>query len=88
MRNWRYHKEIRLWLTKDPSHPHIVAKNSTFERGTYIFFDVGNWERVRRECVIWYENFDPKIRYSQIEEKVATFEKPNNPPKGSFNPVS
>jgi hypothetical protein len=59
-RNWRYHKDMRLWLTKDPSNE-IVTKNATFERGTYVFFDIVHWERVRKECVIWYEQIEERV---------------------------
>ena len=45
-RNWRYHKELKLWLTKDPlSEP--VQQTAQAERGIYIFFDPSTWEKVK-----------------------------------------
>ena len=49
-RNWRYHKELHVWLTKEqntePTH-----KTPTYERGTYVFFDPASWDKVSKsEC--------------------------------------
>jgi hypothetical protein len=44
-RNWRYHKELKLWLTKE-SGIEPSQKTSTYERGSYIFFDPITWEKV------------------------------------------
>ena len=45
-RNWRYHKKLQLWLTKDEGMvPHNLGNGS--ERGYYIFFDINLWERQR-----------------------------------------
>lgn len=52
-RNWRYHKELKLWLTKDPlSEP--VQQNSQAESGVYVFFDPSSWEKVKKEYVLYY----------------------------------
>ncbi|KWU42181.1 hypothetical protein RHOSPDRAFT_21630, partial [Rhodotorula sp. JG-1b] len=53
--NWRYHKELRLWLTKEAgSEP--IQKTATYERGSYIFFDPVLWERVRKEFILHFES--------------------------------
>jgi CCR4-NOT transcriptional regulation complex NOT5 subunit len=45
-RNWRYHKKLQLWLTKDDMMlPQPV--NAGSERGYYIFFDPKTWSRDR-----------------------------------------
>jgi CCR4-NOT transcription complex subunit 2 len=45
-RNWRYHKKIQLWLTKDDMMmPQQLGGGS--ERGYYIFFDPKVWARER-----------------------------------------
>lgn len=45
-RNWRYHKELKLWLTKDPlSEP--IQQTAQEERGIYIFFDPRPWEKTK-----------------------------------------
>ncbi|ODQ51605.1 hypothetical protein SAICODRAFT_59826 [Saitoella complicata NRRL Y-17804] len=53
-RNWRYHKELRMWLTKDPNaEPNL--KTTAYERGEYVFFDHLHWEKIRKEFVLVYE---------------------------------
>ncbi|KAM3076949.1 transcriptional regulator [Clarireedia jacksonii] len=56
-RNWRYHKKLQFWLTKDDLmvprqiSPHV-------ELGYYIYFDVKTWSRQRREFQISYEDLE------------------------------
>jgi CCR4-NOT transcriptional regulation complex NOT5 subunit len=52
-RNWRYHKKLKVWLTKDDMMVPQPLGNGT-ERGYYIFFDIKQWvrERVSRLCLI------------------------------------
>ncbi|PQE28988.1 hypothetical protein CJF30_00004021 [Rutstroemia sp. NJR-2017a BBW] len=56
-RNWRYHKKLQFWLTKDDLmvprqiSPHI-------ELGYYIYFDVKTWSRQRREFQISYDDLE------------------------------
>lgn len=52
-RNWRYHRDIQVWLTKD-SNVEPVLINPDVERGVYIFFDPHNWEKIRKEFVLHY----------------------------------
>ncbi|CEJ84657.1 hypothetical protein VHEMI03541 [[Torrubiella] hemipterigena] len=56
-RNWRWHRKLQLWLTKDdmltpqplgPSH----------ERGFYIVWDASNWRKDRREITLNYSELD------------------------------
>lgn len=52
-RNWRYHKELKLWLTKDPmSDP--VQQTAQAESGIYVFFDPISWEKVKKEYYLYY----------------------------------
>lgn len=54
-RNWRFHKEMGLWLTKDPlSEP--VQQSNTAEQGVYIFFDPFTWEKVKKEYFLVYSS--------------------------------
>ena len=51
-RNWRWHKKMQMWLTKDD----VMVPQSlgpTHERGYYVVWDTANWrkERVSREYV-------------------------------------
>ena len=41
-RDWRYHRDDRVWITRAPGMS-PAEKTSTYERGTYYFFDVNNW---------------------------------------------
>ncbi len=38
-RQWRYHKELKLWFTRAP------GSDATYDRGAYIYFDISSWER-------------------------------------------
>lgn len=46
-RNWRYHKELKQWLTKDVSYPEPTPISPEAERGFYVFFDPTSWQRTR-----------------------------------------
>jgi CCR4-NOT transcription complex subunit 2 len=54
-RNWRYHKDIQVWLTKD-SNVEPVLVSQDVERGVYIFFDPHNWEKIKKEFVLHYSS--------------------------------
>ncbi|MGH0128094.1 UNVERIFIED_CONTAM: hypothetical protein FKN15_060260 [Acipenser sinensis] len=46
-RDWRYHKEERVWITRAPGMEPTMKTNS-YERGTYYFFDCLNWRKVAK----------------------------------------
>lgn len=54
-RNWRYHKEIQVWLTKD-SNVEPVLISPEVEKGVYIFFDPHNWEKIKKDFVLHYSS--------------------------------
>ncbi|QPG73051.1 hypothetical protein FOA43_000355 [Brettanomyces nanus] len=54
-RNWRYHKDLQVWLTKDSS-VEPVPNGPGSERGTYVFFDPTSWEYVTKEFVLSYQS--------------------------------
>jgi len=56
-RNWRYHKKLQLWLTKDDMMVPQTLGNGT-ERGYYIFFDIKQWHRERRELTLVYDDLE------------------------------
>lgn len=58
--NWRYHKELRLWLTKEAG-TEPTQKTQSYERGSYIFFDPTLWERVRKDFVLVFESLERKL---------------------------
>ena len=45
-RNWRYHKTLGLWITKDASgygEPKPISNDA--EHGRYVVFNVKNWAK-------------------------------------------
>lgn len=54
-RNWRYHKELQVWLTKDSSCEPIATGLGS-EEGTYIFFDPVSWEMVTKSFLLYYNS--------------------------------
>ncbi|PBP26037.1 NOT2/NOT3/NOT5 family protein [Diplocarpon rosae] len=59
-RNWRYHKKLQLWLTKDELISPQPMGNGT-ERGYYIFFDIKQWHRERREFTLVYDDLETSV---------------------------
>lgn len=54
-RNWRFHKDLQLWLTKDTSvEPKPVGIGA--EDGSYILFDPESWEFYTRSFVLSYSS--------------------------------
>ena len=63
-RNWRYHKELRIWITKE-SGSAPSTKIPGGEAGTYTWWDPESWTKERKEMT---------VRYADLEEKnVAAF---------------
>ncbi|KAK7522489.1 hypothetical protein IWZ03DRAFT_371400 [Phyllosticta citriasiana] len=60
-RDWRWHKELRQWMMKDANFPQPQRLSDKQERGCYIFFDVNNWRRERRELLLDYEHLDQRF---------------------------
>lgn len=56
-REWRYHTEEKVWITQAPGMG-IVEKTSTYERGTYYFFDAQNWRKVAKEFHLDYNKLE------------------------------
>ncbi|CCF54272.1 hypothetical protein NDA11_004796 [Ustilago hordei] len=59
-RNWRYHKELHVWLTKE-QNTEPTQKTPTYERGTYVFFDPSLWEKVSKNFHLLYEMLEEKV---------------------------
>ena len=60
-RDWRYHKDERVWLTRVPG-VEPLQKTEVFERGTYYIFDYMNWRKIAKEF---------HLEYKKLEEKPA-----------------
>ncbi|THH17260.1 hypothetical protein EW146_g3510 [Bondarzewia mesenterica] len=58
-RNWRYHKELRLWLTKE-SGTSPSQKVPGGEQGTYTFWDPDNWGKERKDMTVLYADLEEK----------------------------
>lgn len=58
-REWRYHKEEKVWITRAPGIAPSEKTNS-YERGTYLVFDAHLWRRVPREFVLEYDRLESK----------------------------
>uniref|UniRef100_A0A672RQ83 CCR4-NOT transcription complex subunit 2 n=2 Tax=Sinocyclocheilus grahami TaxID=75366 RepID=A0A672RQ83_SINGR len=70
-RDWRYHKEERVWITRAPGMEPTLKTNS-YERGTYYFFDCHNWRKVAKEF---------HLEYDKLEER------PHVPTTFNYNPA-
>lgn len=58
-RDWRYHKEDRVWITRAPGML-PSEKTSSYERGTYYFFDVNSWRKVPKEFHLDYDKLEDR----------------------------
>ncbi|KAI0671151.1 hypothetical protein C8Q78DRAFT_841125 [Trametes maxima] len=58
-RNWRYHKELRLWLTKETG-TQPSQKVPGGEQGTYSYWDPEMWEKARKEMTVLYTDLEEK----------------------------
>lgn len=56
-RNWRFHKELRMWITRDEG---AGQRGQGFERGYYSVWVPERWERERREMVVRYEDLEER----------------------------
>uniref|UniRef100_A0A7N8X7R3 CCR4-NOT transcription complex subunit 2 n=1 Tax=Mastacembelus armatus TaxID=205130 RepID=A0A7N8X7R3_9TELE len=70
-RDWRYHKEERVWITRAPGMEPTLKTNA-YERGTYYFFDCLNWRKVAKEF---------HLEYDKLEER------PHVPSNFNYNPA-
>ncbi|XP_044746486.1 CCR4-NOT transcription complex subunit 2 isoform X1 [Coccinella septempunctata] len=58
-REWRYHIEEKVWITQVPGMV-LIEKTSTYERGTYYFFDAQNWRKVAKEFHLEYNKLESR----------------------------
>ncbi|KAF7977699.1 hypothetical protein HWV62_2958 [Athelia sp. TMB] len=58
-RNWRYHKELRHWITKETgTSPSQKVQGG--EQGTYTFWDPENWQKERKDMTVLYADLEEK----------------------------
>ncbi|KAF9221547.1 hypothetical protein BS17DRAFT_881686 [Gyrodon lividus] len=60
-RNWRYHKDLRMWITKE-SGSAPSTKIPGGEAGAYTWWDPESWGKDRKEMT---------VRYVDLEEKTV-----------------
>ncbi|XP_071805764.1 CCR4-NOT transcription complex subunit 2-like isoform X1 [Asterias amurensis] len=58
-RDWRYHKEERVWITRGPMMEPQV-KTNLYERGLYYFFDCLRWTKVPKEFHLDYDKLEER----------------------------
>lgn len=58
-RHWRYHQEQKIWITRAPG-VEPTQKTSTFERGTYIYFDIGQWKKISKDFMLQYDQLEER----------------------------
>ncbi|KAK1465891.1 NOT2/NOT3/NOT5 family protein [Colletotrichum melonis] len=59
-RNWRWHKKLHFWLTKDElMMPASLGPHH--ERGYYIVWDTTNWRKERRELTLHYGDLETNL---------------------------
>lgn len=79
-RNWRYHKELALWVMKEadengrPVQTFRRTSPNGIERGVYIFFDPTSWQKMKREGT---------LSWDAIEERPQLVQPPVNLTSGS-----
>ncbi|OMJ15406.1 putative NOT transcription complex subunit VIP2 [Smittium culicis] len=54
-RQWRFHKELRIWITKDPE-AQVSSRNAQGEQGVFIVFDPTIWEKVKKDIIFLPRN--------------------------------
>jgi CCR4-NOT transcription complex subunit 2 len=58
-RNWRFHKELRLWITKETgTSPSQKVQGG--EQGRYTFWDPENWSKDQKELTVLYTDLEEK----------------------------
>lgn len=58
-RNWRWHKDLRHWLTKETGTP-PSQKVPGGEAGTYTFWDPETWSKERKDLTVLYADLEEK----------------------------
>ncbi|RYP71415.1 hypothetical protein DL771_004782 [Monosporascus sp. 5C6A] len=56
-RNWRWHKKLKMWLTKD-EHMHPRPLSREHEEGYYIIWNTAEWRKERRNLTLYYSDLE------------------------------
>ncbi len=63
-KDWRFHKEKRIWLTKVPGHE-PQEKKVEYEKGLYLIFEPNQWRKLTIELTIEYSKLAEKTHIAQ-----------------------
>ncbi|KAI9306203.1 hypothetical protein BJ944DRAFT_160323 [Cunninghamella echinulata] len=93
-RNWRYHKELGLWLTKEtdengrPVQAFRRTSANGVDRGVYVFFDPTTWQKVKREWTLSWDSIEERYQQQANFTSSNPSQQPlsNPPPPGSSMP--
>lgn len=60
MRNWRWHKELSVWLTRDPNEQ--TEQGPGYERGVFYYFDPNRYEKAEtpKDFVCHYDRLEDR----------------------------
>lgn len=58
-RNWRFHKKLRLWVTKE-LHATPSQKIPGGEMGMYTYWDPEVWQKERKQMTVEYKDLEDK----------------------------
>lgn len=56
--------EEKVWISRAPGAS-LLDKTSTYERGTYYFFDPQKWRKVAKEFLLEYSKLEDRPPISQ-----------------------
>lgn len=76
-RDWRYHKEERVWIARAPG-VEAIEKTPIFERGTYYVFDPNSWRKVQREMHLEYSKLEERPMLPPQQQQQLTSSVPGN----------
>lgn len=77
-RDWRYHKEDKIWITRAPGLA-PVERTSTYERGTFYFFDVNSWRKLPKETIVEFDKLEGHPSLPTAAAAAAAASAANNP---------
>jgi CCR4-NOT transcription complex subunit 2 len=71
MRNWRWHKELSVWLTRDPNEQ--TEQGPGYERGVFYYFDPNRYEKAEtpKDFVCHYDRLEDRPEWLNRQERAA-----------------
>ncbi|KAI9312173.1 hypothetical protein BX666DRAFT_1989419 [Dichotomocladium elegans] len=83
-RNWRYHKELGMWLTKEadengrPVQGWRRTSPSAVDRGVYVIFDPTSWSKVKREWTLPWDALEDRQQQQQQQQQQQVSQGPSS----------